>query len=29
MNSVPQNNLPLQGLKTPSEVGVFKKLKLE
>ena len=23
MNSVPQNNLPLQGLKTPSEVGVF------
>ncbi|WP_073247429.1 hypothetical protein [Flavobacterium flevense] len=23
MNSVPQNNLPLQGLKTPSEVGVL------
>lgn len=23
MNSVPQNNLPLQGLKTSSEVGVF------
>lgn len=29
MNSVPQNNLPLQGLKTSSEVGVLLNIKMD